>query len=73
MLKVKFDFDSAWERANALLAHHGLHSEDVLKALVLREAAVVRMANAPFWSEKWHKASKDVADQDEVLAKWGLA
>ena len=73
MLKAKFDFDAAFTRATEILNLFGLSDrEDMRKAMVLREAAVVRMANAPFWSDAWHKASKDVADLDEKLAKAGL-
>ncbi len=73
MLKTKFDFDASFARAEAILAHYGFFDRDDLqKAVVLREAAVVRMANSPFWSDAWHKASKDVAAQDEVLANAGI-
>jgi hypothetical protein len=74
MLNAKFDFDAAWERASSILEAFGLaERDDVRKLLVMREAAVVRLANSPFWGDKWHKASKDVADLDERLARWGLA
>ena len=74
MLNAKFDFDAAFARATKALDLFGLSDrEDMRKAMVLREAAVVRLANAPFWSDAWHKASKDVADLDERLAKHGMA
>lgn len=70
MLNRKFDFDKAFENATEVLNLFGLGDrEDVRKLMVLRQAATVRLANAKFWSEAWHKACKDVADLDVRIAK----
>jgi len=74
-LDMKFDFDASWERA-ARIADRVTEDKDthdrLVKAMVLRDAAVVRMSRAQPLSPAWDKASFDIVQQECVLAPFGL-
>lgn len=75
MFNVKFDFDASHARATRI-AERVTEDKDafdaIVKAICLRDAAVVRMSRAEPLSEAWNKASRDVVQQELVLAPWGL-
>jgi hypothetical protein len=74
-LDMKFDFDASWDRASKV-AETVTEDKDtfdkLVKAMVLRDAAVVRMSKAQPLSEAWDKASFDIVQQECVLAPFGL-
>lgn len=74
-LNMKFDFDASYARASKI-ADSVTEDKDtwdsLVKAMVLRDAAVVRMSRAEPLSEAWDKASFDVVQQECVLAPYGL-
>lgn len=75
MFNAKFDFDASYERATKI-AERVTEDKDshdaIVKAICLRDAAVVRMSRAEPFSEAWSKASFDIVQQECVLAPWGL-
>jgi hypothetical protein len=74
-LDMKFDFDASWERASKI-AEKVTDDKDtfdkLVKAMVLRDAAVVRMSKTTPMSKEWDKASFDIVQQECVLAPFGL-
>lgn len=75
MFNAKFDFDASYEHA-ARIAEKVTDDKDIfdrlVKAMCLRDAAVVRMSKAQPFSEAWDKASHDIVVQECVLAPFGL-
>lgn len=75
MFNPKFDFDASLGRATRIaesVTEDKAERKAIVKALCLREAAVVRMSRHEPFSEGWNKASFDVVQQECVLAPWGL-
>lgn len=75
MFNAKFDFDDSYARATKI-AERVTEDKDthdrLVKAMCLRDAAVVRMSRAEPLSEAWNKASYDIVEQECVLAPFGL-
>lgn len=75
MFNAKFDFEASYERA-ARIAESVTDDKDtfdrLVKAMCLRDAAVVRMSKADPLSDAWNKASFDIVQQECVLAPFGL-
>lgn len=73
MLKPRFDFDAAFDRATQLLTERGLEDRlDLHKSLMRREAAVARMACCLPMSSAWEEAAKAVLEEELTLAPHGL-
>lgn len=77
MLLPKFDFDASLDRAlKIVMQHTEMKTEDAAMELALvitrRDAAVVRMAHAKPFDEKWEAASLKIAQCDALLAPHGL-